>query len=280
MLLPTVLLLDLDGTIVGDITPQVCEYEILMDYCPDQLRHMKQFLLAKLQYSNIIRPHFKEFMKLMNHKGVEIFLYTASDPKWANFIVPAIEKAVGFKLNRPLFTRSQCKMINGNYRKPMKIILKSIFTNLKRRYHDLKNISDLNQQILFIDNYNVMIQDAAYNIGLALCPTYNYIQHYDVLRFIPDDVFTKKFVSISVKLMQYKLIPTIDTSKLSPDKIMMIYFQNLSKNITSRRIHQKQYSQDKMWMILDRIFSHHNLSRFSPNTVNYINSKINGGKRM
>lgn len=94
-MIPLVVVLDLDGTIIGDITPQIVSWEICNDikssgggnfYKPKDL-------YAKLQ-GGIIRPYFAEFIKSLkkNIPNIEFFIFTASEKKWAMNIIGYIEK--------------------------------------------------------------------------------------------------------------------------------------------------------------------------------------------
>ena len=105
---PYILLIDLDGTIQGDITPQLKEYNLI--------KSLKLNISAKKSHKNdyikgLMRPHFADFIKLIKRKylnNVELFIYTASHKTWAHYIVPIIESIIGFKFNRPIFTREHC----------------------------------------------------------------------------------------------------------------------------------------------------------------------------
>jgi hypothetical protein len=267
---PLVILLDLDGTIIGDISPQVCEYEILNEHQPSQLKTFKELLTAQLRSTAIVRPGFAEFVRSVQAKGIELFLYTASDSRWASFFVPVLEKALSLKLNRPLFTRTHCRLVNGEYRKPTRAVLHSVFSSLKRKYRGLRTVSDLNQQIAMIDNSNVLSHDAAFSVGLVMCKTYDFSHNYDVLRLVSDETLAKKTSQIVHKLVQYRMlsVPTVET--VSCDRVRAAYFRTLSDNLLSKRSLRKTQAKDQMWPELAHIFDKYKLTHFSAKALDYM----------
>ena len=82
---PQVILIDLDGTIQGDVAPQLREYNLI--------RHLKLKNSTKKSHKNdyikgLLRPYFIDFIRLMKtkyHNKVELFIYTASEKTWAHY---------------------------------------------------------------------------------------------------------------------------------------------------------------------------------------------------
>jgi hypothetical protein len=183
---PIVLLIDLDGTMIGDITPQIEEYYLIKDIN----KRLNNINKKEIKYKNIvfqeeldkyiIRPYFKKFLKnVKKYENIELFIYTASIDKWAKFVIPKLEKIIDFKFNRPILTRNNLY----NKRKSINKVKPLIFRSLKKDYN-LKNITDL-KYILLIDNTkNILIE----NSNLIKCPSYNYIHPIDYLRNIPKDL--------------------------------------------------------------------------------------------
>jgi hypothetical protein len=268
MEIPLVLLIDIDGTLVGDISPQVCEFELLQSVYPAGLRGFKTRLTTHLQHTSLLRPGFKDFFRIARSRNIEIFLYTASESKWATtMLVPALEAALSIKINRPIFTRNHCKLVNSEYRKPTNAILKTIFNTLRKRYPSLKSVQDLSSKVALIDNNTVLLQDATFSVGMVLCPTYSYIWYYDLLANIPEDVLFKKAYSIHSKLVQYKQIDNIPVQ----DGMSMrkLYFKSLARNVT--KTHE---SNDSMWKMLAKLIKRYAFERFSTRVLDYFNKKI------
>lgn len=272
-MLPTVMVLDLDGTIVGNVSPQVCEFEILTEHAPGKLKLFKDQLHAQLQHTPVIRPEFATFCRAMKERGVELYVYTASDAKWATLFVGAVERALGVKFNRPLFTRNHCRMMGGVYRKPTRAVLAAVFNGLKRRYAGLRKPSDLADQVAMVDNNNVLLQDAAYSMGMLLCPTYDYLHNYDVLRLVPEDVLAAKTSAVVAKLAQYKLLPAgVPYSSL--DKLRAAYYVCLGRDIAASRKLRKKQAGDRMWRALQQALVKHNIRTFGPKALTYMESKL------
>jgi hypothetical protein len=173
MVTPLVVMLDLDGTIIGDIRPQITTYDIS--------NQIKSHGGAKLKYNftdykmklngGIIRPFFGEFISRLKKEvpHIEFFIYTASEKKWASHIISHIEKACSIKINRPLFTRKDCIVKGDNLLKSLAKIKPQVLRALKKKY----GVVDLTNRILVIDNSPVFIEeDKPYHI---LCKTYNFV---------------------------------------------------------------------------------------------------------
>ena len=132
---PLIIVLDMDGTIIGDIRPQLQLVELHKSLKSQDKRvnvlNVKDFQ-SRLR-SGIVRPHLSKFIKKLKeyNNNIEFFIYTASEKKWAHFLVPHIEKAVGVKFNRPIFTRDDC---TPDYKKTVSNIIGGILKSLKKKY--------------------------------------------------------------------------------------------------------------------------------------------------
>ena len=263
-----IVILDLDGTIIGDIAPQVCEYELLCEHCPAKLKLLREFLLSQLRHSCIIRPHFREFMHGMRAMGVDTFVYTASESKWANFVVPLIEKAVGVKFGRPLFTRKDCRLVNGEYRKPTRGVLQAVVR--KRQC----SVGDVRDRVVFLDNANVILQDSPTHVPLVLCPTYSRTCHHDVTRFLTQDVLRRDPGAVVQKLVLYKMIQPVDQAVvLSAGRIQVLVLQQLLRHMARDAVRAAE-PVDSMWLKLRRLLGHPKLRGFDARTVGYLNAKL------
>lgn len=202
---PIVIVLDIDGTIVGDITYQVCEWELLHSVQPSKLKAFKQTLMRDLA-NGLIRPHFADFATSLRsyHENVELFIYTASDDKWAQFLIPCIEQVTGIAINRPIFSRKHCIPTGGSINKSLNDIAPTIHSRLKKKYGaDLPPMKLMMRSMCIIDNNNVLT-DAQHKC--VLCPTYSYIHPYDVLKHIEEDVIEKQQKTVSRLLAGYGII--------------------------------------------------------------------------
>tara|TARA_Y100001970_G_scaffold291000_2_gene426628 strand:+ start:4610 stop:5443 length:834 start_codon:yes stop_codon:yes gene_type:complete len=199
---PIVLLLDLDKTMIGDIVPQSEEYYIIK-HINNELKNLDKktipFNFKRLQNElreYIIRPNLLKFLNLArSYNNVEIYVYTASDDKWAKTLIPHIEKAMNFKFNRPILTRNNTIVQNNNFRKSLKKIKPLIYKSIKNKYN-LKNIDELKYIMLFDDTSNVLLEK---RLQIKV-PAYNSLYQVDYLRNIPDHVVNKFYIIIEDKL--------------------------------------------------------------------------------
>jgi hypothetical protein len=235
---PYVFLLDLDGTIQGDISPQCKEFNLLKSLkIGTTSKKIKQDYLEGL-----IRPYFVRFINLIKEHftgKVQLFIYTASDTKWANHIIPIIESIIKFKFNRPFFTRKHCSM-EAIKIKSLENVRKYIYLSLK-----LKN-NVLNDRIFLIDNNNV-IEDK----HLLKCSTYNFVVTVDTLRDI----------SLKNQLVHYNIIckRLFNRSCSSRFEMYKLIYDDAYKRHIRYDISNKIYLKDDYWKRVTNImFNHRN----------------------
>jgi hypothetical protein len=267
---PLVLIIDLDGTIIGDIFPQIARYEIF-DVIQKPTSHQIPLLLNELE-KGLIRPYFKTFideMKNNYNQNLEIFIYTASEKKWGTFIIQVVEKYIGFKFNRPIFTRDHCILMNTTKLKWTKSIAKIspiIFRKIKHKY-PLLSMTDLNEQIMFIDN-NKTIKDEHEKYKLLKCPSYNCFQPCDILNGIT--INDKTLGTISQILLKYNFISRffVDINQLYAD-----YYAHLSILYNEVYVY-KEKKNDEFWKQMEEIFKMHHFKTFSRTNIEFIRQKL------
>ena len=142
MTTPVVFLLDLDGTLQGDIHPQLIEYELIRILNNNKKQQIKYNLskLSKDYNDGLLRPHLKDSLLSMKkkHSNIEFFVYTASSDNWAHFIIPQIEKILFGKkqiINKPYFTRSHC---NADGSKSIYNVKEEVIKSLKTKRQNLR----------------------------------------------------------------------------------------------------------------------------------------------
>ena len=190
-MVPLVLLIDLDGTVQGDILPQVEEHK-LINKLPVKIN--RKFLSGDYT-KGLLRPYFTHFVNMIEkqHAGrIEMFIYTASEKKWAYHIVPIIESITGVKFNRPIFTRNECNMEKQAH-KSLAAVKPKIMRSLRKSYSGITHKSSLDNMIFLIDNSHVLEESKF----LLKCPTYGYAVNVDILRNIPADLQKKFHADIS-----------------------------------------------------------------------------------
>lgn len=244
------MLLDLDGTIIGEILPQVTEWQLLLEYKKEHLRQYRTALIDLLKGS-LVRPGMTEFINNARKSNIELFVYTASEHKWANFLVPCVETAIGVTFNRPIFTRNHM-VVNpktGTFQKSITRILPILNRSLKRNGHFKDEQVSINHCLL-IDNNETLVDEEMER--LVLCPTYKYIIYNDVLRFIPHSVLVTNLGEIAEHLKDNDMFPSVK-KKLNIDSFTSHYYEKLGKNMAMN--YKTNTENDKMWYALNKIFS-------------------------
>jgi len=171
MLNPT-LILDLDNTVIGDVTYQVLANLLCKKACKPS--HIKKMYSEK---TGVIRPGFTQFISTLRSKipTIKIYIYTASKKEWALKEIKWIEQNCKIKLDRPILSRDDCLDINNKYYKSISKICKKI------KNIDKNNLLIIDNNDLFIDNKDSFIK----------CPSYNYIYFIDLWKSIPMNTLDK-----------------------------------------------------------------------------------------
>lgn len=259
---PLIFIIDIDGCLVGDIIPQIMLYELIAEL---KHNHAKiPFNIKEFEYKlkhGLVRPHFQSFFKTMKKyiPYAEFYIYTASQKQWATFLINHIEKALNIKFNRPLFTRENCIIINGEYKKSIKNIRPIILRNLKKKY----NIHDLDKRILMIDNTNVFSKQEQ-NL-LLICQTYKYKRLENIPSILTEKIYNNHKDVILNILTKY----IGDISGI---------YEEFEKQYYTYYIKQNNYINelnDKFWYRLAKLMITKNIKQFSEKAVIYLNRKIN-----
>jgi hypothetical protein len=271
--IPLVVLLDLDGTIIGNISPQVCEWELLMQHAPKRMKQFKENLHSQL-HQGLLRPHFISFIDFMKHNynNAEIFIYTASESKWAHVIIACIEQLTGITFNRPLFTRANCIATSSDLKKSFDKVIPLMYNKLKHNY-SIDTQASLKQHIIMVDNYHEVLVSGSQERRLVKCPTYSFTCFYDVLRLLDEEVVKTNYLVISETLVSYKMFPNISSSQAySYEVFKVLYFEMLASNVKNSI---KQNSiQDSFWQQLMQSMSKIDSSQFKDSTIKHINQRI------
>ena len=195
---PVVFLLDLDGTMQGDVRPQLQEYELIRMVNRTILHgkkvHYKVKNLYKDMENGLLRPGLKQSLLdiKQTHPHVEFFVYTASSTDWANYIIPRIEKHCfrGQFFNRPLLTRAQVSEAGV---KSIARVFPMVEKTLASKYKKI-----CKQKVYLIDNNTVLNRPEMDH--LILCPSYDYAHVIDPLRNIPEGVVENLIMMISERI--------------------------------------------------------------------------------
>lgn len=283
---PRILLLDMDGTMIGKITPQVCEYEILLATEPKRLKNMRADLVERLR-TGIIRPYLFDLCDLVKTgelTNVEIFVYTASESRWAHFLIPCIEEALHFRFNRPFFTRDNCVVVNMEYKKAFDIVAPIILRKLRKKYTGIlfKTSDVINNTMLVDNNPTVLLKPSMDSKRTLKCPTYNFAYHYDVFCRIPVSVLHELFKSFISILAMNEIFPDLPPSDIEDvHHFLLLYNQRLYENTKYSWKEQKNTGKDRLFRVLINALRHNqnpkgrtSLGGITPEFVHYLSIDI------
>lgn len=277
---PRVLVLDLDGTMIGKIIPQVCEYEILnVLHKPKHLKALRKDITERLK-QGILRPHLKWMcaqVKSGRIERLELFVYTASETKWANFLVPCVEDALDFKFHRPLFTRKECVMHNSEFKKSLASISPAIYRKLKTKYK-LKSVGDVESNLVLIDNNpGVLLHPASESRRLIRCPTYDFAYYYDVLQRVDLDVLHARYHRIIPVLVVNCMFPNVRASEVRDIlQFVFMYYHKMAENskLAWREHSSNADGKERLWRIVGEALRDNNGADFSEYFVSMLNRRI------
>lgn len=259
---PYVFLIDLDQTIQGNISPQIREYILCKSI---NIKPSVKFYQGDFE-NGLLRPYFKLFIKYikMNYKNkIELFVYTASEKKWANYIIPIIETLIDFKFNRPILNRTHCNM-NEKEHKSISYVDKHVLRTLKKKYQYVNNINDLKNRIFLIDN-NYVLKESPY---LIKCPSYDHTVFVNTLRNIPENIQKQKYKEIGESLFNLKPKSYFHMLKIVYDQSFKQYIMYEENN--------SMYKNDKFWKVVVKIMKHYGLDVIS--IIKYLQQLDNGKK--
>ena len=233
--------IDIDGTIIGDITPQIAEWELIKRFEKSKMQQFKKNLCAQLE-NGLLRPYFGDFLESVKvNKECQFYIYTASDTIWANFIISVIENQIGIKFNRPLFTRKHC-FIN-KAQKSLHYVAKIAYEKNK---HGTKSLNEFLSKSILIDNNHVLSKQEENK--LIICPTYHYIDVYDVLRMLSENTIIDNYHEISKLLYQYHMFPKIESgTHFSYQVFKSLYFSFIGSSIKDGLKYNK-FVKDTFWL--------------------------------
>ena len=172
-----IIVLDLDGTVVGDVSYALMRHQLLSTIRKNHLRGpspIDTLIQNLIPGQGLLRPGFKEFMK--RYADHEIFVFTASEKNWAHVVLNCIEKAAGVRFNRPFFTRDDCVQKGTSLTKNFNLIKHKVVASIKRRRGTTLNPR---HKVTVIDNAPV------WENPFIQCPSYTFIGFIDLLEDIP-----------------------------------------------------------------------------------------------
>jgi hypothetical protein len=242
-----VVFLDIDGTVVGDITYQVLEWELLSAIAPRKLNAFRARLAQTLK-DGMLRPNLAEFMGASAPPQTFIFAYTASDDKWAAFLLPVIEQVTGIKFMRPILSRKNCRFQSNTFTKSLNSASRSIHSKIKKEYPKI-SLSQLEKSCVLIDNNNTLVESRSKCIT---CPTYDFLCPTNVLSLFSEDEVRDHLSDIVQTLEKYGFSELGSFSSLR--SFYSAYYLKLAKLYKIN--HQSQSSRDDFWLKAASVMNH------------------------
>lgn len=269
----------MDGTLIGRIVPQVCEYELLARLARPKLKAMRADVVERLR-AGVARPHLRAFVRAVTRDPdaapTELFVYTASEARWAQFLVPCIEEATGVRFNRPLFTRKHCVATHGgaDYRKSLGAVAPLVLRALKARYGGaLRSAADVRANMLLIDNHpDVLLDPGADGARLVHAPTYGFAFYHDVLGKLDARVVAASFPRLAPFLAKFGLYPAAAPPPATVQDFLQAYYARLARSISEAR--EENRRPDAFWRGLGRVLRHARFARVDDASARYINAYL------
>lgn len=252
---PLVLFIDLDGTILGDISHLLAERDVVTVFCPGpaSMKALRASHVSRMRYG-VVRPRLDSFLRRLEQcnkdatgRHIETFVYTASEPAWAAYVVGIIEIALGFRFNKPVFTRRNCQaMANGTFQKALTPLLPTVVSSLRRKGYGL-TLAGLEGRVALVDNNPTVIRSAVDRVRLITCPTYNFVQAFDVLRLVDIDVMQAKYELIAQLLASLGMYPDTRPPR-SCRHFLRIYYAGLMARLRkTTRAENGAEIRDRFW---------------------------------
>ena len=249
---PYVIVLDLDGTLLGDVSMFACEYDIYAATRSKPFSKFKEQVTSRLKSLGTIRPFTQTMCNVAKKLGcVEMFIYTASDDAWASFIIPRMESALNHSFNRPLFTRQHCEIVHGaQFKKSIVKILPKICKSLNQKYPGIKP-SDIRGRIAMIDNTPDILLDEPSVVAATFvhCPTFCHNALFDVVAstLTSPSEFSRMQLKIIAILRRYPLFKHVYD--------LASYYKCLNEGIVRNNIHRSPPT-DRYMHLLARAIQH------------------------
>jgi hypothetical protein len=254
-LIPQIVILDLDGTLIGNTESIICYNEIL--------NFVNQYMFTNerihVDFENFVksalsrelsRPFFKEFYNTLHEKyeHVEIFIYTASKTQWANFMINCFEETHDVKFNRPILTREDCVGNAKHYSKSIKYVEHKILDALKCKYYK-ENIKIALDNLFIVDDTKEIYNDNDIT-RLVKCPMYTNAVNVDVLELLPKDIVAKHYKHIA-KILEMHMNMKFPQNTLNMYRMFSRQYKNNIINYKMTHTHYDEFWK-KMTALIER----------------------------
>lgn len=266
---PYIFVLDLDGTIIGDVRFQVAKHTLTQGFKKRGITvgGGRKYPDAFHPDQKLIRPGFANFIKAMiaTYPWVEFYIYTASEKGWALTEVPWIEKSCGIKFARPIFTRDDCVVTaSGEYKKSLTKIMPRIWRNItkKSKLTPAERAYVFHNNTVIIDNTAVYIDNQE---RLLQCPDYNYAVFEDLIEGLPVPHLNHPIIA---SLMNAGLVcPTNALDRNDPVRALGKKYKWLADKCDAVSESNKTYVDDQFWRRLRHLIVKNNITKYTGGVI-------------
>lgn len=271
--IPTVFVLDWDGTIAGRVDFQSQRFalqQLLRKYGYRQPATAGAAPAAFRPGHGLIRPGLVEFMKAASHMTdgrCFFFIYTASERRWATQEIQWVERTHNIRFARPIFARDDCVIDSGgNYRKSLKKIMPRILRIVTKQYPLTARERDflMERRTVCIDNNAVYLDRAD---RLLLCPDYGYMVFENLLDGLPATALEHPVVQQHVlSLVNDGLCCPTPANRPVMSKLLEEYSW-LARKCKTVMEANAQYEKDAFWKLLRKLMVKNNLRDWTASAI-------------
>lgn len=198
MKLPVIIIFDVDGTLLGDVSSLLTFWLSIKDKMHyDCVQENIKSCLGLL-----IRPGVADLMRALNKKyqHVEYFIYSAGREEWLEVIIPCMEEILGVSFNRPLFGRSYC--IIGY--KMLELVSKNILRIVQSKYRGHYSQDNIRKMVVIFDDNPQVFDNMHDFVRVIKCPCYKTKIHINVLEKMGEEFCRKHFEHLSLNYLGKK----------------------------------------------------------------------------
>lgn len=273
--LPLIIILDLDGTIIGNIMPQLMLNELCTELKKHNVSHsFKHKNIQDVLMNGLIRPYFIDCIKRLKEKlpHIEFFIYTASEKEWGTFVIQQIEKVTKIKFNKPIFTRKDCILRDGDISKSIHHITPAIYKTLKRSYPQI-SLQNIFSQTIVIDN-NHVYPDSKEKNKVLLCPTYDYYYVESIPSYITLNEFNKHAKIITDICNKHYDINIYQSYSYFQYEFFRLFVEQFKSVEQKNSEYLKDMFYKRLYKVLIYVFTKKGFTSFDEKVVEYIKRQL------
>ena len=200
---PWAFVLDLDGTVVGDVASYACEHALLTAH-GGRLEGFKRALVDAMD-DGLVRPGFGRLLDALARVDARLFVYTASEGTWARLLVGCIARRYGVKFEH-VFCRASCTKDRDTFelRKSVARIYPRMRKVLAREGTALGETASAH--VVVIDDSPDVFPAAEAGMVVRAPPYADRPTPHDVTRFLAPATVRRRFADIADTLAAFGVV--------------------------------------------------------------------------